>query len=145
MFIIGNAIGGFVGNSKMFDHSKYLLINELSLIVLLIIILATLKNHAYPILLGTQFDFFILLVISGFLVGAEFPIANRIYLNQNMQITQTVGKLYAVDLIGGFISAITISVVLIPVLGIFQTLIIALLLKIISALLVLTVTSFSIE
>jgi spermidine synthase len=145
MFIIGNAIGGFVGNSKMFGHSKYLLINELSLIVLLIIILATLKNHAYPILLGTQFDFFILLVISGFLVGAEFPIANRIYLNQNMQITQTIGKLYASDLIGGFIGAITISIILIPILGIFQTLIIALLLKIISALLVLTVTSFSIE
>lgn len=145
MFIIGNAIGGFVGNSKMFDHSKYFFINELSLIVLLIIILATLKNHAYPILLGTQFDFFILLVISGFFVGAEFPIANRIYLNQNMLITQSVGKLYAVDLIGGFIGAITISVILIPILGIFQTLIIALLLKIISALLVLTVTSFSIE
>jgi spermidine synthase len=145
MFIIGNAVGGYFGNSKMFDHTKYLLINELSLIVLLIIILATLKNHAYPMLFGTRFDFFILLVISGFLVGVEFPIANRIYLNQNMQITQTVGKLYAVDLIGGFIGAITISVILIPVLGIFQTLIIALLLKIISALLVLTVTSFSIE
>ncbi len=145
IFIIGNAIGGYFGNSKMFDHTKYLLINELSLIVLLIIMLVTLKNHAYPLFFGTRFGFFILLVISGFLVGAEFPIANRIYLNQNMQITQTVGKLYAVDLIGGFIGAITISVILIPVLGLFQTLIIALLLKIISALLVLTVTSFSIE
>jgi spermidine synthase len=142
-FIAGSALGGYVGNFYLPDKRKYFFLIELLILFLLFILTITLKNQAYPKIFGSQFDFFIFLFLSGFLVGLEFPLANRIF--KESQVTQTVGTLYAADLFGGFFSAVIISVVLIPVIGIFQTIICAIILKIVSACLVLTVTGFSIE
>lgn len=61
-----------------------------------------------------------MILFSGFIGGAEFTCANQIYIeNKGMK---RVGTGYAIDLFGSALSAILASVILIPLLGITQTL-----------------------
>jgi spermidine synthase len=78
--------------------------------------------------------------LAGFLVGAQFPLANKIWLGRRESQRGTAGVLYASDLAGAFLGAILVSVILIPVLGILATCVLAAMLKLGSLLLVLTLT-----
>lgn len=142
-FIAGTTLGGYLGNTFFPIKRKYFLLLELTLIILLLILTVSLVNRAYPSIFGSQIDFFIFLIFSGILAGLEFPLASKIYNFRNPQIA--VGHLYTADLLGGFLGAVTISMFLIPVLGIFQTLIFAIILKVVSAGLILTAKRFSIK
>lgn len=68
-----------------------------------------------------QIIFPILVALAGFLVGLEFPLANRIYLTSFEKVGKTAGMLYGMDLVGGLVGALLASALLIPILGIFQT------------------------
>lgn len=57
---------------------------------------------------------------AGCLVGAQFPMANRLYLSYAPRAGHAVGALYAADLLGGCLAALSVSVVLLPVLGTTQ-------------------------
>lgn len=57
---------------------------------------------------------------AGCLVGAQFPIANRLYLSHVPHAGRAAGVLYAADLLGGCLAALSVSVVLLPVLGTAQ-------------------------
>jgi spermidine synthase len=74
--------------------------------------------------------------VAGFLVGAQFPLANKIWLKGSE--SRGPGVLYASDLVGAFLGAILVSVVLIPLLGIQDTCLLAALIKLGSLLLVIT-------
>ncbi|MBA7707339.1 hypothetical protein ES703_116210 [subsurface metagenome] len=63
----------------------------------------------------------LLSLISGILVGAEFPLANKIYLIGLNKISWVAGMLYAADLIGAWLGAFIVSVMMIPILGILST------------------------
>ncbi len=80
-------------------------------------------------------------VLAGFLVGSQFPLANKIWLAVRKDSSGTAGILYASDLAGAFLGSIVVSVVLIPVLGIAQTCLLAAVLKLSSLLMVLTLPS----
>ncbi len=71
-------------------------------------------------LLTTGIVLFILIGITGFLVGLEFPLANKIYLKGTSRIGRTAGTLYFFDLVGASIGAIGASTLLIPILGILK-------------------------
>ncbi|MFA6609832.1 MAG: hypothetical protein WCT15_03185 [Candidatus Omnitrophota bacterium] len=68
----------------------------------------------------TPLAFYPLLGAAGFFVGAEFPIANRIYLSGKGP-EDAGGFLYAMDLLGSWLAAIFVSAVLMPLIGIFHT------------------------
>ncbi len=61
--------------------------------------------------------FLITSTLCGLLVGAQFPLANRIYLENSPDVSRTAGLLYASDLLGGWFGGIAGAVVLLPVLG----------------------------
>jgi len=61
--------------------------------------------------------------IAGFLGGAVFPIANRIYLEDQKEPNKKTGVIYSADLIGACLGAIIPPLILIPVFGLFETLI----------------------
>ena len=78
------------------------------------------------------FLFFILSALCGLLVGAEFPLANKIYRQNKENYTQAAGMLYGLDLIGSWLATLLVSIALIPVIGILKTCILLVAIKIIS-------------
>jgi len=74
--------------------------------------------------------------LAGCLVGAQFPVANSIYLRRDPELSGTAGALYAADLLGGCAAALLVSVTLLPALGIVQTCLLVAVLKAGSLLLV---------
>jgi len=70
--------------------------------------------------------------LAGFLVGSEFPLANRIYSRIRGGLEGASGLLYACDLAGAFVGSVLVSVVFIPALGILQTCVLVAVLKLIS-------------
>jgi spermidine synthase len=57
----------------------------------------------------------------GLLTGAQFPLANKLYLKHATSLTRTAGLLYASDLLGGWVGGIVGAVMLLPILGLAET------------------------
>ena len=76
-----------------------------------------------------QAVFLLLSFLSGLLVGAEFPLANKIYLKASPNLSGTAGLLYGSDLFGGWVGGILGGVVLLPVLGLVGICMVVVMLK----------------
>ncbi|MGQ9630145.1 MAG: hypothetical protein ACUVXI_07480 [bacterium] len=107
-------------------------------IALLSTILAVLflESDRIAIFRATQWILLVLSLASGFLVGSEFPLANRIYLESGGTISRSAGALYALDLGGAWLGAISASVVLMPVIGTLRSCAVIFALKLVSLILV---------
>ena len=84
----------------------------------------------------------VLNTLAGFLVGMEFPLANKMYLRVSVGEaagqTATAGILYASDLLGAFLGSLLVSVMLLPSLGLLETCLLVVVLKLGSFVLVAT-------
>ncbi len=78
-----------------------------------------------------------LFFISGLLMGLEFPLASKICLGEKKEIGEVSGLISAADLAGGWIAGVLGGVILLPILGLFNTCIVILLLKLSSLILLL--------
>jgi spermidine synthase len=63
-----------------------------------------------------------LTALAGFLGGLHFPLANHAYLGEDTEVGTTAGLVNGIDLLGSSIGAILAGVVILPILGIAQTL-----------------------
>ena len=70
---------------------------------------------------SVQIMLLLLSLISGILVGTEFPLANKIYLIGLTKVSWVAGMLYTADLVGAWLGAFVVSVMMIPILGILAT------------------------
>jgi spermidine synthase len=78
---------------------------------------------------------YIFLIVSfsgGLLIGAQFPLANKLYLGNETSVSRTAGLLYSADLLGGWVGGLLGAVVLLPILGLVSTCIAVGLLKLTS-------------
>jgi spermidine synthase len=69
---------------------------------------------------GENIVFPLLPVIAGFMGGYQYPLANRLLHTEETDESGIAGKTYGLDLLGSFIGAIAVSLLFIPVLGVFQ-------------------------
>jgi spermidine synthase len=147
-FMGGLAAGGLLMNrrraSRLQDRTTFLWL-EVALILFWILIPLVLNGLYMRVTHPTVFRavqvlLFLLNALAGFLVGAQFPLANRLWLWDRGSQPGREGALYASDLIGAFLGSILVSVVLIPVLGIVETCLLAAILKLCSLLLFATLT-----
>jgi spermidine synthase len=67
---------------------------------------------------------------AGVLVGLEFPLANALHLPPGAGVGETAGALYAADLVGACLGAVAISIALLPALGIVETCLFLVVLKV---------------
>ena len=81
---------------------------------------------------------FVLTFFSGILTGMEYPLATHLFDSSYRAVSDTAGRLYAVDLAGGFLGALATPIILIPVFGIKKSLLLIIALKTGSLLLVYT-------
>jgi spermidine synthase len=89
--------------------------------------------------------FILVSIICGLVIGAQFPLANRIYLQHNPGVTQTAGLLYAADLMGGWFGGIIGAVILLPILGLFGASLAIALLKMASFIVIATQPDWSLS
>jgi spermidine synthase len=73
--------------------------------------------------------FILLFFVSGILIGLEFPLASKIYLGQKESVGETAGVLYGADLLGGWLAGILGGIILLPILGLFNSCIVMVSLK----------------
>lgn len=84
-----------------------------------------------------------LLFIAGFIVGAEFPLANKLFLSSRDKSSSSVGVLYACDLIGGCLAGLLGGLIFLPSWGLVNSAFFAAIVKTGSILLlVFTASSF---
>jgi spermidine synthase len=112
VFLIGLLLGAFYVNKRLEKCSKRsFLFLEGSLVVfslLLSVCLPYMMKIFFPVVTG----------ILGALVGAEFPLASKLYYKD---VHTTAAALYSADLLGGCLGALLVSALLIPLLGVMIT------------------------
>jgi spermidine synthase len=145
-FMVGLSLGGLLMTRRLavIQEGKSVLLRlELAIVLfwaLMPLALSTVFSHiTHPLIFSSiQWGLLALNALAGFLVGAQFPLANKIWLKGREGLRGTTGALYASDLVGAFVGSMVVSVVLIPVLGILETCLLAAILKVGSLLLVTT-------
>ena len=73
--------------------------------------------------------FSLLSLLAGFIGGTHFPLANQLLLKGKTRVGPGAGLIYGVDLLGSFLGCLLVGLVLIPSVGILQTLFILALLN----------------
>ena len=66
--------------------------------------------------------FSLMSLTAGFIGGTHFPLVNRLLLEKREQVGTAAGTIYAIDLLGSFLGCLLVGLVLIPLVGILQTL-----------------------
>ena len=68
-------------------------------------------------------------LVPGLLLGAQFPLAGKIYMKDKVGAGEAAGALYGADLLGGWVAGMLGGIVFLPVLGLFNTCMVVVLLK----------------
>lgn len=139
-FMAGAAGGAMVVTTALERIKNYLMVfKTIELAIISFAIAFTVVFLAMPSGAGNGVGFLLfkamfltLSFISGFLTGAQFPLANKLYLKESGNLSRTAGLLYAADLLGGWLGGIAGAIVLLPVLGLTGTCITVALLKLTS-------------
>jgi spermidine synthase len=109
-----------VDDYKTFLKLELFIVLYTALLISVLFLLNRFQEYAV-IFAAIQFILLVLNALCGFLVGAEFPLANNIYLQNTTHYTQTAGILYAADLVGSWIGALFVTIAFIPLFGIMHT------------------------
>ena len=142
VFMAGAALGSIlIGrySEEVREPLKLLFGLELGIIFWIFITLFIILS--YP----PRFIFFILCAVTGFWVGIEFPLANKVYLKGRDRLGETVGVIYAADLFGGWLAAILSGILFLPILGLVYTCLVIFIFKLISLILLAPATFFKLN
>ena len=143
VFMLGLSIGGAFINRLTKGIQKNLMLLEILIAAYCIAFIA-----AIPVLstlagssIYSGVSKFLLLVLSGvcgFLVGGEFPISSQVKLDRSKDLGRTAGSIYARDVMGAVAGSLVISIILVPLLGIFSACVSTLGIKLLSLIMLAT-------
>jgi spermidine synthase len=136
-FMAGLSLGGLLMTRRLgriAKEKRTLLRFELAMVlfwILVPVILNRLYANFSSALMSRWAQGLLLMLnaVGGFLVGSQFPLANRMLIKGRNKLKGSAGILYASDLVGAFLGSIVVSVVLIPIVGMTQTCLLAVVLK----------------
>ena len=126
-FMVGTAAGGALmvrAFARMRRPVRWLLAVEVSVAAFALALpaaIALLKPlaHSTGAAFLLQAVYLVLSAACGFLVGAQFPLGNRVYLRRSPEVGGTAGLLYGADLMGGWMGGILGGMLLVPLLGLW--------------------------
>ncbi|MDO9575800.1 MAG: spermine synthase [bacterium] len=129
LFMAGAGIGGVIINRRLHrcGLTTFLLL-DLCMLLLALSFYSLLSSLLSP----PPFIFFLLSFVCGGFVGAQFPLANKIYLERAGNISRTSGLLYGCDLLGGWMAGMIGGTALLPILGLTTTSLVVALVKLTS-------------
>ncbi|MBU1869529.1 MAG: hypothetical protein KJ818_03565 [Candidatus Omnitrophica bacterium] len=117
--------------SRLFIGFEALIIIFISGMGLFVATSSAAKSSIFPVYLLMFFG-------AGLVTGLEFPLASRILLISRREVAGVSGLLYGCDLLGGYFAGILGGIFFLPILGVYNTCIILILLKLSSLLILLT-------
>ncbi|MFA5794030.1 MAG: spermine synthase [Candidatus Brocadiia bacterium] len=131
-FMVGIAAGGFVMTfymDKIKWHFQAMIIIEIMLIIFSIVLprLQDVQNGV-----AGQAIFLLCAGMVGIVIGAEFPLAIRLYSGRAKEGNSSgaAGLLYGADLLGGWLGGMVGGVVLLPVIGFINTIMVIVVIKV---------------
>lgn len=124
-FMLGTALGGAIAGQAA--SRRQLVFAELGLGASALILVLIARSNLPPAV------YFFFSIIAGTLLGFEFPLASRLWGERSAH--SAAGSLYGADLLGGFAGYALVPVLLVPAIGIVRTAAVVVVLKLISALL----------
>ncbi|KYK33625.1 MAG: hypothetical protein AYK18_04670 [Theionarchaea archaeon DG-70] len=124
-FLVGLVLGAFYITETLEKYSTLSLVALEFSVVLFSVGLAV----ALPYIGRAVFP--AIIVILGVLVGAEFPLASKLYYTD---VHVTAAALYSADLLGGCLGALLVSALLVPLLGVVMVCILVGILNVVSGL-----------
>ena len=127
-FLVGLVAGAFYMNRTLDKYSKRSLIVLEFLLFIFSVGLGIFLPHMIKIM------FPLVIVVLGVIVGAEFPLASKLYYTD---VHVTAAALYSADLLGGCLGALLVSSILVPLLGIVIVCVLVGLLNIVSCIVLL--------
>lgn len=145
VFMAGTAWASWIISKKLKtikNPLRLFLGGEAAIILFLLSLTLTIVRLSSP---GSALIFIILLFICGGLLGAQFPLASRIYLKYTPETAKAAGAVYSADLLGGWLAGTIASVILLPLFGIVKTLFLVALLKLGSLVLIMAVRKLDIS
>jgi spermidine synthase len=143
VFMAGIALGSIfmtAGLEKIKNALKLFMVLEF-LIILFSYLVAFTITSGIPASVYTGFIFTLLFFVSGLLMGLEFPLASKIYSRDREAVGEVSGVLYAADLTGGWLAGIMGGIILLPILGFFNTCMVIIMFKLSSLALLIFVKS----
>jgi spermidine synthase len=137
IFMAGAALGGIIVTKRIESIRKPLrLLIIFEAVIILFSLSLCLGIFVLPAAGQTAKIIFLLAFMSsGILLGLEFPLAGKLFSSKNKGIGETAGVLYACDLLGGWVAGILGGVVLLPVLGLFNSCMVIIIVKLSSLIL----------
>lgn len=125
-FMIGLSMGGFLCTKKLDSirepYKEFIKVQTaiclypLLLPVIFHILHTTESQHLK--IFGSNIIFTLLPIVAGFMGGLQFPLANRIYLENTRSLGHVAGLSYGADMAGSCLGALVVSVFIIPIIGI---------------------------
>ncbi|MCQ4574140.1 MAG: fused MFS/spermidine synthase [Candidatus Brocadiales bacterium] len=121
LFMMGLAIGAYISNTvilkKQRDWLRILMYIVGGMVAYSLVIIPFIKW--YPFLHAeSAVLFMVLIIIPGVITGLEFPIASRIYLDEDRDSGRTAGLIDGADHLGAFAGAALTGIVLVPIMGV---------------------------
>lgn len=123
-FMVGLALGSYFSTKKLSKLEKdtriYKIVQFLICLypIILIGVFHILKDQTSVFL---EYSFPLFSFIPGFMGGIQFPLGSKIVLEKTKNLSGTASILYSADLLGAFIGALLISLIFIPLVGIYNT------------------------
>jgi len=130
MILLGIAIGTWLASYVIAQGKvKYAYLLRLYFVISLYFVALALIIVYGPEALEIPVFFYWLVFAAGFLVGLEFPWANKFYLQLKLKPDKKTNTIYSADLFGSALGAILTSIFLLPILGFTRTLVVLALLN----------------
>jgi spermidine synthase len=132
LFMFGLFLGSFSSEKVKNITVNIFIFPQVVLIVVILITSGLIYLLKSQIIVFIYLIFVFLFVITGFIIGFLFPVANKIYIHSGVKPDEASSKLDSYDHLGASIGAILGGTFLIPILGVFFSCFILIILNIFS-------------